>query len=413
MKEKLTMSEYFDLGLERNALLLDASNLDWFEFRLFECIRKEIYKTLEDMNEDMDWGYSYPGGKKKLRELIAEHESCLEGVTFDIDDIVVVGNGVTGTLNFIAQILKKKVGQGTILVPVPTYLSGIKAFQYYNFNIKKVLTCRENNYTITAKEIKENYDESVIAIVITSPGNPACNYIEDAELEEIIEFAINKNIYIIADAIFEEAPNKEQHFQHFFIKAHEYSKLIKVKGFSKDAPHLADLRLGWAICKDKEVSKELIYLDEIMNFSNSTFLESLGIVDMQHRVWIDKNVHNDSVEKYIEERNYYHRRIFDTMETVICFLKKQHIIVDCIIPDAGNIVFFQVSDNVREKLNIQTSHDLFVWILENTNILVSPGIVFGLPEEELWCRITISRSEKQLMEGLMKIVDTIEGKMYD
>ena len=50
--EKLTMNEYFDIGLSRNALLLDASNLDWFTFPLFSCIRKEIYRTLEDPDED-------------------------------------------------------------------------------------------------------------------------------------------------------------------------------------------------------------------------------------------------------------------------------------------------------------------------------------------------------------------------
>ena len=57
-KEKLTMSQYFDIGLEKGALLMDASNLDWFTFPLFSCIRREIYRTLEDPDEDMDWGYS-------------------------------------------------------------------------------------------------------------------------------------------------------------------------------------------------------------------------------------------------------------------------------------------------------------------------------------------------------------------
>ena len=37
-KNKRTMSEYFDIGLANGALLMDASNLDWFTFPLFTCI---------------------------------------------------------------------------------------------------------------------------------------------------------------------------------------------------------------------------------------------------------------------------------------------------------------------------------------------------------------------------------------
>ena len=90
-EKKHSMSWYFDRGLERNALLLDASNLDWFDFPLFSNIKSEIYRILEDPNEDMDWGYSYPGGKTKLRKLISEHETYIEGTIINQEDVVVGG----------------------------------------------------------------------------------------------------------------------------------------------------------------------------------------------------------------------------------------------------------------------------------------------------------------------------------
>ena len=97
-KNKRTMSEYFDIGLANGALLMDASNLDWFTFPLFTCIRDEIYRTLEDPSEDMDWGYSYPGGKSRLRELISSHESFLENSKITYDDVIIGGSGTTAAV---------------------------------------------------------------------------------------------------------------------------------------------------------------------------------------------------------------------------------------------------------------------------------------------------------------------------
>ena len=208
-KEKLTMSQYFDIGLEKGALLMDASNLDWFTFPLFSCIRREIYRTLEDPDEDMDWGYSYPGGKTKLRELIASHESVIEGETITKDEVIVGGNGTTGALNFVAQVIAREykfADDIEIIYPVPAYAGLKKSLTFYGIKTNVISMDKSNDYKMRYEDVVKGYTDKTVALLITNPANPACKFIDEDELEKIVNFCIEKDIYIIYDAIFEEAP---------------------------------------------------------------------------------------------------------------------------------------------------------------------------------------------------------------
>lgn len=408
-EEKLTMSQYFDIGLERNALLMDASNLDWFTFPLFSCIRKEIYRTLEDPDEDMDWGYSYPGGKTRLRELIATHETNIEGEVITPDEVIVGGNGTTGALNFIAQVIAREYQFAKdieVIYPVPAYAGLMKSLTFYGIIPKVVLMNKSNDYKMTLKDVVSAYTSKTVALLITNPANPSCKFIDEDELKKIIEFCIQKNIYIIYDAIFEEAPIFNEKRVQIFKLAHDYRKLIKIKGFSKDIPQLSDLRCGWTICKDQKFIQWLLELGEAVNYSNSTFLEALGIVEMTQRVNVDIGNKSASTLEYITEKEQYHNQIFTIFKDTYDYLLTESSVVENVIyPDAGNIIFITFKKEACHKKGVYTSHELFVYILEKENILVTPGNVFGLPLDDLSFRVTISRGYKQFMDGIKRIVE--------
>lgn len=408
-KEKLTMSQYFEIGLERHALLMDASNLDWFTFPLFDCIRKEIYRTLEDTDEDMDWGYSYPGGKSRLRELIAQHESYLEGEEITPDEVIVGGNGTTGALNFVVQVIARKykfANDIEFIYPVPAYAGLAKSLFFYGIKPKTILLGKENEYKMTYEDVVSGYTDKTVALLITNPANPACLFIDEGELKKIVDFCIEKNIYIIYDAIFEEAPMYHNKRVEIFKLARDYKKLIKIKGFSKDIPQLSDLRSGWTICKNTQFIDRLLELGEAVNYSNSTFLEALGIVEMTQRVNVDKGATDEVTNQYRREKAQYHNQVTTLFRNAFEYLNENDDVVEHVIyPDAGNIMYITLKVSVCNKKGVYTSHELFVYILEHENILITPGNVFGLPLEDMSFRITISRGYDQFMDGLRRIVE--------
>ena len=76
-----------------------------------------------------------------------------------------------------------------------------------------------------------------------------------------------------------------------------------------------------------------------------------------------------------------------------------------VYPDAGNIMYVTLKKEACNKKGVYTSHELFVYILEKENILVTPGNVFGIALEDLSFRVTISRGYEQFMDGLKRIVE--------
>ena len=191
-----------------------------------------------------------------------------------------------------------------------------------------------------------------------------------------------------------------------FKLAHDYSKLIKIKGFSKDIPQLSDLRCGWTICKNPKFIEWLLELGEAVNYSNSTFLEALGIVEMTQRVNVDKGDKSPETLEYIAQKEQYHNQIITLFNDAYKYLMSQKDVVENVVyPDAGNIMYVTLKKEACNKKGVYTSHELFVYILEKENILVTPGNVFGIPLEDLSFRVTISRGYEQFMDGLKRIVE--------
>lgn len=127
---------------------------------------------------------------------------------------------------------------------------------------------------------------------------------------------------------------------------------------------------------------------------------------MTQRVNIDKNNITETTKKYIEEKAVYHSMIKDIFNTAYEYLQTEKDVVESVvIPDAGNIMHITIKSDVAKKFGVETSDDLFVYIMEKENILITPANVFGLPLEDISFRITISRNKDQFMDGLKRIIN--------
>lgn len=407
-KEKYSMTEYFDIAIDNGALLLDASNLDWLTFPLYSCIRDEIHRQVDLRTIDFDWGYNSPGGKDELKELIAKHESHIEKTTIDKDEIVLTGNGTTGALNYVLQCILKLNHFNTgikVMYGVPSYDGFDRALDFYEFKPVQILLQKDKDYRMTLDNVKKAYSKDCKVIIISNPSNPSVTFINKDEIEKILKFAIEKDMYIIYDAIFEESPSYTNSEYPVYPIVKDYPKFIKVKGLSKDAPHLSDFRCGWTICKNKKLNELLLKVASSVNFSNSTFLENIEIAEMRNRVEIDENISSEYRYVYEEDKKLYNHMIKDTLNAAYDYLMSQNDVVENVIyPDCGNILYITLNKQACNKKGVYTSHELFMYIMEKENISITPGHCFGAPLEDLAFRVTISRGYDAFMNGIERIV---------
>lgn len=414
-KKKKSWAWYWRHALAGEAIALDISNYDWHAFPLFDCVKNEINYIINNTTEKQAWGYGYPGGTSKFRKLIIEHESLIEKTEFVDKNIIICGNGTTGILNFMTQILAKEYPNKKILYPLPSYDGMKKSIEFNNINAKFFNMSEENDFKLTYADVEKAYDEDVVAILISNPGNPVCKFIEPVEIKKICDFCISKNMYIIYDAIFEESCISVDKKVEIFNYCNDYDKLIKIKGFGKDFPHISDFRIGWCICKNDDLRFKLFKLSEMTNSNNSIFLESVSTKIMQCKNALIKNCPNDNEEmNFIKQYNEYSLSIKTTLSEAIKLLENYNDIIEKVpVPDGGNVLFIKIKEDVCKVLEFDTDFDLLDFEFEHARIFFTPGSEYGLDEKRKWFRVTVSKSKKEFLDHLTTLCEILKVAYYE
>lgn len=392
----MSMSYLFTKAGEENSIILDNSNIDIKYFRYFDYLKTACMKALNGEIEDFEFGYNQPGGGKKLIEKIACHESNLNQCRINEEDIVVSGNGVTGVLNSLFYYWKAQ-GINKVIVPTPIYSAIPYGLRYFGLEFITVKTKIENSFLPAFSDIKDAYTADVSAVLLTNPGNPVCKYIDPKELMNIINFCVERNLYIVIDTIFEEAPGLNQITNQYFKWADNYSRLIKIKGMSKESPHFSDVRIGWSISKNKYLNDQLRYYNCITNYSNSRMAEYMVSIEY------DEKIKKDRFSNYINrEASIYRDTVTNAISIMVEWLKQQNLVKNVLCPDCGNIVYFQIDEKIKTALKVYDAKGLALWLLDNEHILLSPASDFFHETEELWMRITLCFQHDFMLNVLEK-----------
>ena len=409
------MSNYFEEAERRGAVLLDASNYrpDFYPLMTF------LTSTLRDIADGkFELGYDDPSGSYPLKDLIAEHESNIEGTQFTRENVVVNSGGVTGTFDGVFRalnVLAKDSGRREVIIPTPAYPEIERTVLYDGLSPILVPTYFEQRFQPTADQIKKLVNRRTSAIFITSPGNPSCTYIPQEEFRGIMELAADAGAYLISDAIFEEACSEPLRQKSFLS---EYDGVIKIKGPSKDRPHMNDFRVGWSISRDPKVTKELYRASEVASFCVSKMIDAIIRREMMFRVGMDEYMMGPTparlaeletkypgISVYVSEVNEHNRKIHDGLEMSMRLCMDHPVVRRYCVPEAGNLVYVEVDPRSGVAHGVYDSHQLFYKVLDEALIGVTPGHVFGSPREELWFRTTLSREPLEFNGQLKSVLD--------
>ncbi|MBW2996179.1 aminotransferase class I/II-fold pyridoxal phosphate-dependent enzyme [Candidatus Woesearchaeota archaeon] len=400
------MSTYFEIAERKGAVLLDASNFRMESYPIMTCI-KDAFDRLKSGKVEL--GYDDPAGSYSLRELVALHESNYEGTGFSKEDIVVNSGGVTGSFDSIFRYLKKESennGKNEIIIPIPAYPE-IERGVIYN-GLKPVLTSTyfENRFQPNVKDIQNCITEKTSCIFLTSPGNPCCSYINQNTLEDVINLAESSGIVVVLDAIFEEATRNPR--SHNFFSTSNYSKLIKIKGPSKDRPHMNDFRIGWSISRDPSIVKSLNLASEVAGFCVSKTIDEIMKAEMRLRASMDVGATSPEALQYSEELDSFFNKIKQGVNSSLELCQNHPVVEKVCLPEAGNIFFLKINKDYAGRKGIGNAHELFEYILETTNIGITPGHIFQTKEEELWFRTTMSMDPTKFTLNLRNVLDSLK-----
>ena len=138
----------------------------------------------------------------------------------------------------------------------------------------------DKNLKFQIQDLKSLVTSKTKLIVINFPHNPTGALISKTELNEIIEWAREKNIFIFSDEMYRfmeyDAADRLPSVSDL------YENSISLFGLSKTFG-LPGLRIGWLTTRNKRIMEQLVNFKDYTTICNNAPGEKLGTIALQHK----------------------------------------------------------------------------------------------------------------------------------
>lgn len=184
--------------------------------------------------------YSDSAGLLSVREDIAAYIANRDGHPCNPDDIIMSTGASDGIKSIMTLLLTGKEGKGKagIMIPVPQYpLYSATIAEFNAYSIEYYLN-EANSWSLELSELKRAIDEArhhcmPRAIVVINPGNPTGQVLTKENIENIIRFAREEKLFILADEVYQQ--NVYAQNSSFF----SFKKVLMEMGKPYDSMELA------------------------------------------------------------------------------------------------------------------------------------------------------------------------------
>ncbi len=335
-----------------------------------ENIKKAAIKALEDGATK----YTPSVGLPQLRQAISDKLKRDNGLDYDISQICVC----SGAKPAVYAALRATIGEGDeVIIPSPYWVSYPSMVQLCGGTPVFVETTAETGWKITAEQFEAAMTPRTKMIILTTPHNPTGSVYTEEELRAIGEVALEEDILIIADEIYEHLIyDGQKHVSMAALSPELYDLTITVNGFSKGYA-MTGWRLGYTAAP-KHIA-ESIKLIQDHTASNATTFCQWGAIEA---LTGDQSFIADLREEYDFRRQYVYSRL--------CAMPK----VKVVEPKGAFYFFLDMSELGMPSL------ELCEKLLERYKVAAVPGIAFG---NDNAIRISYCTSLDVLKEGLDRI----------
>jgi len=348
------------------------------DFDMPEFMKDAMIRALRENQTHYAAAGSIPG----LNEAIAAKLKKENGLSADPKFGIVVGAGSSPVLQAAISTLLNP-GEEIILMD-PTYLMYIPTVKTLHGVCNFVPVFEENNFAPSREDLKKHCTKKSKAILINSPCNPTGGVFTKKQLEEIADFATEKDLIIISDEIYENIiyDGAKHHSIGSFDGMAE--RTITVNGFSKSYA-MTGLRVGYA-AGPVELMKNVFkfnYFGHICACVPSMYAALEGLRNPK-----SNNFVAEQVREYDRRRKFIVKRL-------------NEIGLQTKMPQGAFYAF------ARCDAFDKNSYAFVNRILEKTHVIATPGSAFG-PHGEGFVRFSYATKYEQIEEAMDRIDKLLE-----
>ena len=185
--------------------------------------------------------YTSNFGNLELREAIKKKLENDNNIYVETDEILCSAGTGTAIDLFMRAVLNP--GE-EVIVQDPGYFNYIFIGAYIGAQVAPVHVKEENDFSLAPQDLEEKITEKTKVLIINSPANPTGSIIPESYLRKIADIAIDKDLLVLTDEIYEKLIYDENHFSILSVPEMK-ERCILVNGFSK-AYAMTGWRIGYA-----------------------------------------------------------------------------------------------------------------------------------------------------------------------
>ncbi|MBO4432042.1 MAG: aminotransferase class I/II-fold pyridoxal phosphate-dependent enzyme [Clostridia bacterium] len=187
--------------------------------------------------------YTSNRGLKKLREEISGYVDRKIGISYDPESEILVSVGGSEAIDVAVRTVVSAGDE--VIIPQPSYVCYEPITRLAGGTPVIIETKAENDFKITAAELKAAITPKTKALILPYPCNPTGAVMEKEDLEQIAEIIRGTDIIIISDEIYSELTFTDAGHTSISSIDGMRERTVVVSGFSK-AFSMTGWRLGYA-----------------------------------------------------------------------------------------------------------------------------------------------------------------------
>jgi len=347
-------------------------------------------EVVDAVKEALDRGfirYISTLGLPELRERIASYVSEKYGVDVKPTEVAVTV-GAKAALYMAISLLTRPGDEVVVQDPAfPTYECVVRHAGGRPVFVK---LREENEFRLVREDVEREIKDlhRVRGIVVNSPHNPTGAVLSEGDVEELIELAKRRNLFIISDEVYEDYVYEGRH--RSFLQDPEWRDyVVYISGFSKTWA-LTGLRLGYVVAREEVIRALDVF---------ATNMYSCPPAPLQYAALKALELGTGWFKSYLEE---YRRRRDAAVEELGRVPEVR------VVRSEGAFYLFP---NVRElmgRLRVGSTDELARRILFEAGVVLLPGTAFPLRGGDGYLRVSYVLPVERIREGFRRVREWVE-----
>jgi len=330
--------------------------------------------------------YTPPAGLPELRQAIAEELGRIHGRPIDPAGIVVTAGAKQALFNACFSLF----GPGDrVLVPSPYWTSYPSIVRLARAETVLVPTAAERGFRLSTEDLDAAYDDRVRGLILNSPSNPTGAVLARSDLEAIVRWAAERNVWVISDEIYGRIYFGDGRAPGVLdLDESLLDRVVLVDGASKSFA-MTGWRIGFS-WSDPELARVMAALQSHIT-SNAT-------TPSQHAAVAGYSAEPLEAESIAAMVEVFRRR----RDLIVGLFRERLPSLPFAEPDGAFYLFFRADAHYGPEA--PDSVAFCRAILERAGVALVPGSAFG---DDRYVRLSFAASEEALREAVNRIAASL------